>query len=65
MELSCSPDVPVETKPRRAPQIGDGELMSVYDDNVRTMYDNFMLAVEKFGTGIRMIYSIVFNIRSC
>lgn len=51
VQVDAAPAVAGETKPRRNPLIGaTADLITVHDASVRTLYDNFAFAVQKFGT---------------
>lgn len=40
--------VPGESAPRRHPLVADGDFYTTYTPSVRTLYDNFESAVERF-----------------
>lgn len=45
---SIAPQKAGEGIPRRHPLVGDGELVSSFDPSLKTVYDNFCYAANKF-----------------
>lgn len=49
VESKSAPAKDGETRPYRHPQHAEGPLMASYDEDVKTLYEGFLQAVEKFG----------------
>lgn len=50
VEAANAPSIEGETKPHRNPLTRDTDLIKQFDDAVATLYDNFQIAVKKYGT---------------